>query len=173
MKVGTYCFILCAILLALGCADTENPNPVEASEETETGGMTTEQQNQDLTEEERGKKVIEHLEKYLQLKAEDPEAAYVELQKSADFTWWQHPLAEEWTQLTFRMDAAGKVSIMDMIQHVTLELQIARDRSPYKEQVTYLEGRLQFWEEKRARAEAEGRNPKDADIKFEIRIEKD
>ena len=160
-------------MLTLGCADTERPNAIMASDETETPVITTEQQNQDLTEEERGKKVIEHLEKYLQLKVEDPEAAYVELQKSADFTWWQHSLAEEWTQLTFRMDAAGKVSIMDMIQHVTLELQIARDRSPYKEQVTYLEGRLQFWEEKRARAEAEGRNPKDADIKFEIRIEKD
>ena len=104
--------------------------------------------------------MIEHLEKYLQLKAEDPEAAYVELQKSADFTWWPHPLAEEWTQLTFRMDTAGKVSIMDMIQHVTLELQMAKDRSPYKEQVTYLEGRLQFWEEKKARAEAEKPQPR-------------
>ena len=47
------------------------------------------------------------------------------------------------------METAGKVSIMDMIQHVTLELQMAKDRSPYKEQVAYLEGRLQFWEERR------------------------
>ena len=53
------CFVLCTIMLTLGCADTERPNAIMASDETETPVITTEQQNQDLTEEERGKKVIE------------------------------------------------------------------------------------------------------------------
>ncbi len=117
--------------------------------------------------------MIAHLEKYLQLKAEDSDAAYAELRKSADFTWWEHPLSEQWTQLTFRMDTAGKAFIMDMIQRVELELQMAKDRGPYKEQVTYLEGRLQFWKDRKEHAEAEGRNPREADIKFSIRIEED
>ncbi len=53
---------------------------------------------------------------------------------------------------------------MDMIQRVELELRMAKDRSPHKEQVTYLEGRLQFWNERKERAETEGRDPGNADI---------
>ena len=173
MNFFIYCFILCVITLTLGCTDTERPDAIGALDETETAVITTEQRNQNLTEEERGRKVIEHLEKYLQLKAKNPDAAYAELQKSADLTWWSHPFAEQWTQLTFRIDTAGKASIMDMMQRVALELQMAKDRSPYKEQVIYLEGRLRFWKDKKERAEAEGRNPHEADIKFEIRIAED
>ena len=160
-------------MITLGCTDTERPNAIGTSDETETAVITTEQRNQDLTEEERRKKVIEHLEKYLQLKVKNPDVAYAELRKSADLTWWSHPIAEEWTQLTFRIDTAEKVSIIDMIQRVELELQMAKDRSPYKEQVTYLEGRLRFWKDRKERAEAEGRDPGNADIKFSIKIEED
>ena len=160
-------------MITLGCTDTEHPNAIGASDEMETAGITTEQRNRDLTEEERGKKVIEHLEKYFQLKAKNPNAAYAELRKSADLTWWSHPIAEEWPQLTFRIDTTGKASIMDMIQRVELELQMAKDRSPHKEQVTYLEGRLRFWKDRKERAEAEGRDPGNADIKFSIKIEED
>ena len=138
-------------------------------EETEV--ITTHKHNQDLTEKERGKKVVEHLRKYLKLKEKDPKAAYDELLKSAIFTWWNHPLAEEWTQIVFRVDKVGKASIVDMIQRNELELQMAKDRSPYEDQITYLQGRLQFWKEKKQLAEDEGRNPNDPDIKWSIRIE--
>lgn len=174
MRFAIYPFILCGILLTLGCTDTERPDTVGASsDQTETEAITTQRRNQDVTEEERGKKVIEHLKKYLELKERIPKAAYAELRKSADLTWWGHPLAEEWAHLVFRIDKAGKASIMDMIQRNELELQMAKDRSPYKEQVTYLEGHVQFWKGKKELAEAEGRNPKEADIKWSIKVEDD
>ena len=173
MRFVIYPFILCGIILTLGCTDTERPGVVAASDATETEVLTTEKLNQDLTEEERGTKVIERLKKYLELKDISPNAAYAELRKSAVLTWWGHPLAEEWAQLVFRIDKAGKAAIMDMIQRNELELQMAKHRSPYKEQVTYLEGRVQFWKGRKEQAEAEGRNPNDADIKWSIKVEDD
>lgn len=169
MRFAIYIHILCGLILTLGCTDTENP----VVDVPEAEAITTEMRIQDLTEEERGKKVIEHLKKYLELKERSPKAAYAELRKSADLTWWGPPLAEEWAQLGFRIDMAGKASIMDMIQRVELELKMVKERSPYEEQTPYLEANVQFWREKKEFAEAVGNDPNEANIKWSIKVEDD
>lgn len=171
-----YLFLFCALLLSLGCTESEkSPGVIDAVDvtEAETEVTTTASRIQGMTEEERGKQVIVHLKKYLELKERSPNAAYTELRKAADYSWWAHPLADAWTQLVFRIDKTGKVSIMDMIQRTELELQMAKDYSPYKEQITYLEGRVQFWRKKKEFAEGVGNDPNEANIKWSIRVEDD
>ena len=168
-------FIICFLIISvfiIGCADNEK-NDAGVILNTDAV-ITTDKRIEALTAEERGKKFIAHAKKYLQLKDKSPKAALIELKKAAAYSWWNHPLSEEWAELIFRIDIAGEASIMDMIQRVELELQMAKDRSPYKEQVPYLEGLLEDWQERKALAEANGQNPKDPSVKWKgIRIEEE
>lgn len=166
--------LLIFCLLASGCGNVDDETedvmmPAGNANESVVGDELT---HPDMAlEEERGRKLIEHLKKYLELKDKDPEAAYIELKKSAELTWWRHELVEQWTELVFDIDRIGKASIRQMIRMFELELQMAKDKSPYKEQVTYLEGQLKFWKEEEKLAEATGRDPNEQDVKWAIRVE--
>ena len=116
-------------------------------------------------------KIVEHLKNYLELKDANPDAAYVELKESAELTWWNHDLVEEWTKIVFKIDQRGKASINEMIHRTELEVQMAKDKSPYKGQVIYLRGRLEFWQKKKKLAEAEGRDPDEPEIKWAIKVQ--
>ena len=100
-------------------------------------------------EESRGLKIVEHLKKHLELKEAHPDAAYVELKESAELTWWNHDLVEEWTEIVFKIHQRGKASINEMIHRTELEVQMAKEKSPYKDQVVYLRGHLEFWQDKK------------------------
>ena len=174
-------FLLCGIVLfALGCADTEQPvsvvSPVSPDVQDDEA-LTTETRLVDMlenmTEEERGLQVIEHLKAYLQLKARSPDAAYAELEKAAYFSWWGHPLSEEWAQLMFRIDDAGKAALPEMIRLYEMEVEMAKDRSPHKEYVTYLERRLAFWEGEKEAAEALGQAPEAVLVEYSIEVRED
>ena len=174
-------FILCGIvLLALGCADTEQPvstvspiSPDVQDDEVLTTETRLADMLENMTEEERGRQVIEHLKTYLQLKARSPDAAYAELEKAAYFSWWGHPHYEEWARLMFRLDSVGKASISEKIRLLELEVEMAADRSPSKKYVTYLEGQLGILEAEKKAAVALGQDPDKVFTKYSIEVMED
>ena len=172
-----FLFILCGIvLIALGCADTEEP-AVVSPDVQDTEVLTTETRLADMleymTEGERGMQTIEHLKAYLRLKARSPNAAYAELEKAAYFAWLGHPRYEEWARLMFRLDNAGKASISERIRLLELEVEMAADRSPYKEYVIYLEGQLGIWEAEKRAAVALEQDPDKVFTKYSIEVVED
>ena len=169
--------LLCGmVLLALGCADTEEP-AVVSPDVQDTEVLTTETRREDMleymTEGERGMQTIEHLKAYLRLKARSPDAAYAELEKAAYLSWWEHPRYEEWARLMFRLDSAGKASISDRIRLLELEVEMAADRSPSKKYVTYLEGQLGILEAEKKAAVALEQDPDKVFTKYSIEVVED
>ena len=165
--------LLCGmVLLALGCADTEQASVVSPDVQ-DTEGFTTETRRENMTEAERSRPVIEHLKAYLQLKARSPDAAYAELEKAAYLSWWEHPHYEEWAKLMFRLDVAGKASISERIRLLELEVEMAADRSPSKKYVTYLEGQLGILEAEKRAAVALGQDPDNVFMKYSIEVVED
>ena len=165
--------LLCGIvLLALGCAENEQPNVVSPDVQ-DTEVFTTETRREDMTEGERSRPVIEHLKAYLRLKARSPNAAYAELEKAAYLSWWGHPHYEEWTKLMFRLDVAGKASISEKIRLLELEVEMAADRSPSEKYVTYLEGQLGILEAEKKAAVALGQDPDKVFTKYSIEVVED
>ena len=165
--------LLCGIvLLALGCAENEQPNVVSPNVQ-DTEVLTTGTRREDMTEGERSRPVIEHLKAYLRLKARSPDAAYAELEKAAYFAWLGHPRSEEWAKLMFRLDNAGKASISERIRLLELEVEMAADRSPYKEYVIYLEGQLGILEAEKKAAVALGQDPDNVFTKYSIEVVED
>ena len=170
-------FILCGIiLLALGCAENEQP-AVVSPDVQDTEVLTTETRLADMleymTEGERGMQTIEHMKAYLRLKARSPNAAYAELEEAAYFAWLGHPRYEEWAKLMFRLDSAGKASISERIRLLELEVEMAADRSPYKEYVIYLEGQLGIWEAEKKAAVALEQDPDKVFTKYSIEVVED
>ena len=168
------------VLLALGCADTEQPvstvSPISPDVQDDEF-LTTETRREDMlenmTEEERGRQVIEHLKAYLRLKARSPDAAYAELEKAAYLSWWGHPRYEEWARLMFRLDSAGKASISERIRLLEWEVEMAAERSPHKKYVTYLKGELGILEAEKKAAVALGQDPDNVFTKYGIEVVED
>ena len=173
--------LLCGIVLfALGCAENEQPvsivspiSPDVQDDEVLTTETRLADMLENMTEEERGRQVIEHLKTYLQLKARSPDAAYAELEKAAYLSWWEHPRYEEWAKLMFRLDVAGKASISEKIRLLELEVEMAADRSPSKKYVTYLEGQLGILEAEKRAAVALGQDPDKVFMKYSIEVVED
>ena len=167
-----FIFLCGIVLLALGCADTEQASVVSPDVQ-DTEVFTTETRWEDMTEGERSRPVIEHLKAYLRLKARSPNAAYAELEKAAYFSWWGHPHYEEWARLMFRLDNAGKASISEKIRLLELEVEMARDRSPSEKYVIYLEGQLGILEAEKKAAVALGQDPDNVFTKYSIEVVED
>ena len=169
--------LLCGIvLLALGCAENEQPNGVSPTvpyDEVVTTEKRVEDMLAGMTLEERGRRYFEHLKAYLQLLEKNPDAAYAELEKAAIFVWRGHPLYKDWAQLVFRLDRAGKASLSALVHRAELELQMAKDRPSYKEQVADQEAQLEFWQREKETAEAAGQNPAHVFVEFVTELVED
>ena len=193
--------LLCGmVLFALGCAENEQPNAVSPSVpydevvplERQIRGTYHEDQIAGITLENRGRRYFEHLKAYLQLKEQNPNDAYVELEKAAVIVWSAHSRSKEWALLVFRLDGAGNASISEMIHLNELEFEMARDvaeherfvfrldeaekenvRNAYKDMAKHHETRLEFWQGEKEAAEATGQNPAHVFIKWTVELGND
>ena len=193
--------LLCGIvLLALGCAENEQPNVVSPSvpydelvpPERQIRGTYHEDQIAGMTLEHRGRRSSEHFKAYVQLKDKNPNAAFDELKKSAIIVWSAHHRSEEWALLVFRLDGAGNASISEMIHLNELEIEMARDvakhdrfvfrldeaekqnvRNAYEDTAKHHETQLEFWQGEKEAAEAAGQNPAHVFIKWTVELADD
>ena len=191
-------FLLCGIvLLAFGCADTEQSNVVSPSvpsdelipPESQIRGTYHQDQIAGITLENRGRRYFEHLKAYMQLKEENPNDAFAELKKAAIIVWSAHHRSKEWALLVFRLDGAGNASISEMIHLNELEIEMARDvaeseqfvfrldetekenvRNAYKDMAEHHETQLEFWQGEKKAAEAAGQEPAHVFIKWAVEL---
>ena len=191
-------FLLCGIVLfAFGCAENEQSNVVSPSvpydelvpPESQIRGTYHQDQIAGITLENRGKRYVEHLKAYLQLKDKNPNDAFDELKKAAIIVWSAHHRSKEWALLVFRLDGAGNASISEMIHLNELEIEMARDvaeseqfvfrldetekenvRNAYKDMAEHQETQLEFWQGEKEAAEAAGQNPAHVFIKWTVEL---
>ena len=176
MKHSLFILLCGIVLFAFGCAENEQSNVVSPSL-PEDEVVTTEKRVEDmlagLTLEERARRYFEHLKAYLQLLDKNPNDAYAELEKAAIFVWRGHPLYKDWAKLVFRQDRAGKASLSALVHRAELELEMARDRPSYKEQVADQEAQLEFWQREKETAEAAGQDPAHVFVEFVTELVED
>ena len=78
-------------------------------------------------ETERNQKITKHLENFLRLLPNNPEAAFTEMEAIAELTYGDHPLADEWVHLTFKFVSEGKALILELIHLREIEIQMLKD----------------------------------------------
>lgn len=116
----------------------------------------------------RSQKSKEAFRRYFKLRDTSPAAA---LKTYIDFHKWLyhgHPLAEKSARLEVKMDMAGKTNIPDRLRLLNIELEIATDLNESPQYIEEIEEKIFFWTELAEELEAEGHNPADFEIEFEI-----
>lgn len=111
-----------------------------------------------------------HLQAYLKLKKKSPDSALIELKAHANITFKGHPKANEWAELTARLDRAGKASLHDMqrLSHIVLEM--ARDNQVSTEHIHELEDNALLWSELEKELKIEGKDPATFSIDFTLTL---
>jgi len=168
-----YVLILSSLItLALGCSETEQPVAVRPDVPDDEVVMTA-ARLESMVDAEVFLKAAGYAKVYVSLRDEDPDAAYVALERAAFFLWWGHPLYEEWAQLEFRFDSAGKATLPEMVRKHEIELEMAKALSAYKERVTEFES--QFTQTKRHHDAivAQGKDPAEVWIGYNVSFEED
>lgn len=79
-----------------------------------------------------------------------------------------HPLATEAATLAVKMDLAGQTNIPEVLKKYNLELQIAKDNAVIQDWIDEIEEKILFWSELSEELEAEGHDPAEFIIQFEI-----
>ena len=116
----------------------------------------------------RFQKSKEARRRYFKLRDTSPSAAlkaYIEFHK---WLFHGHPLAEESARLTVEMDMAGKSNIPDTLRLLNIELEIITDLNKPTQHIEEIEESILFWTELAEELEAEGHDPADFEIEFEI-----
>jgi len=168
-----YVLILSSLItLALGCSETGQPVAVRTDVPDDEVVMTA-ARLESMVDAEVFLKAAGYAKVYVSLRDEDPDAAYVALERAAFFLWWGHPLYEEWAQLEFRFDSAGKATLPEMVRKHEIELEMAKALSAYKERVTEFES--QFTQTKRHHDAivAQGKDPAEVWIGYNVSFEED
>ena len=74
----------------------------------------------------------QHMEKFAELIATDPEAARKELDMCAAVSYQGHPLTEEWVEFMFRIGSEGGATAAEMTRFLEMSKQIRTDMDPEK-----------------------------------------
>ena len=120
----------------------------DKSPESETGtsdAQAAPQSESELSEVEKEAQIAaQHMEKFSELIATDPEAARKELDMCAAVSYQGHPLTEEWVEFMFRMGSEGGATVSEMTRFLEMSKQIRTDMDPekYAEEIKGLEESL-------------------------------
>ena len=95
--------------------------------------------------EKEGEIAAQHMKKFYELLATDPEAARKELEACAAKSYQEHPLTEKWVELFFGMSSEGAATISEMTRFMEMTKQIRTDMNPekYAEEIKSLTDSLQ------------------------------
>ena len=74
----------------------------------------------------------QHMEKFYELLATDPDAARKELETGVAIAYQDHPLAKEWVELFFRIGSEGEATISDITHLMEMMKQMRTDMDPEK-----------------------------------------
>lgn len=119
--------------------------PLVADKTTFDAQESTSGSEAELSDAEKEAQILnQHMEKFYELLATDPDAARQELETGAAMAYQGHPLAKEWVELFFRMGSEGEVTTSDMIRFMEMMKQMRTDMDPekYADEIKGLEDSL-------------------------------
>ena len=109
----------------LGCGDTDTEEPALLPEVQPEEVARTDDPLEELKAREIASR--EHLNKYLELKETDPDAAFEALKVAASVLHDNHPKSDAYAKLLFDMDTAGVATLPQILAIDEILLEIAID----------------------------------------------
>ena len=107
--------------------------PLVADGTTSDAQESTSGSEAELSDAEKEAQILsQHMEKFYELLATDPDAARKELETGAAIAYKGHPLAKEWVELFFRMGSEGGATISDITRFMEMMKQMRTDMDPEK-----------------------------------------
>ena len=169
MKASVFYVLILSslIILSTGCSETEQPVAV-VPEVPDDEVILTAARLESMVDMEVSLMAMGYAKVYISLRDEDPEAAYMALERAAFFLWWGHPLYEEWAQLEFRFDSAGKAALPEMLRMHEIELEMAKALRAYKERVPEFESQFTQTKTHHDAIVAQGKDPAEVWIGYEV-----
>ncbi len=165
--------LVCLQFITIGCHDateTEKSDVVERAPAL----SSAEELRDEAKDTEIGEKSTKHLESFLRLLPNNPEAAWIELEKFAKLKYGNHPLVDEWVELTFRFTSEKKALVLELIRHTEIEIQMLTDIDAEKHANEIKDNQI-YLKEERDHVEAKqfqsGIDPQTYKIGFELSIQ--
>ena len=139
--------LICLVSITAGCAgkQTKAPDQVYTAMEDEQSLASTDSakdvsQSETVTgDEEKRASVdskvndaVKHFVAFMSLSATDPEAARAELSEYVDIRFKEHPLADKWMELCYRLARDNKGTFRDMQHFAEWHIQMLTDVVPEK-----------------------------------------
>ncbi len=107
--------------------------PLVADKTTSDAQESTSGSEAELSDAEKEAQILsQHMEKFYELLATDPDAARKELETGAAIAYKGHPLAKEWVELFFRMGSEGGATVSDITRFMEMMKQMRTDMDPEK-----------------------------------------
>ena len=160
MKYRTHVYLTITIVVLiglLGCGDTDSQEPIlipeVPPEEVAGTGNTLEA----LKEREVASR--EHLNKYIELKESDPDAALEALIIAASILHDDHPKSEEYAKRLFDLDIAGVATLPQMLALDEIILEIAIDNRYGQELIQHQKEVIEETKEEIKSLEKDGIDP--------------
>ena len=114
-------------------AEVNSGKPKQSEEVASDAQGSASQSESELSDVEKETQILsQHMEKFYELIATDPDAARKELETGAAKAYQGHPLAKEWVELFFRMGSEGAATISDITRSLEMMKQIRTDMDPEK-----------------------------------------
>lgn len=107
--------------------------PLVVDGTTSDAQESTSESEAELSDAEKEAQILsQHMEKFYELLATDPDAARKELETGAAIAYKGHPLAKEWVELFFRMGSEGGATVSDITRFMEMMKQMRTDMDPEK-----------------------------------------
>ena len=154
----TYLAMVLAVFIGfLGCSDTDTEEPILVPEvpPEEVAGAD------DPLEALKAREVAsrEHLNKYIELKETDPDAAFEALKTASSVLYDNHPKSGEYAKLLFDRDTAGVATLPQILAMEEILLEIAIDNRYGQELIQHLKEAIQETKEQIKELKGDGIDP--------------
>ena len=160
MKYPAYVYLtMVAVIFIgfLGCGDTDTEESTLVPEVSSEEVAGTDDPLEALKAREAASRV--HLNKYLELKETNPDAAFEALKTAASVLHDNHPKSDEYAKLLFDMDTAGVATLPQILAIDEILLEIAIDNRYGQELIQHQKEAIQETKERLKELERDGIDP--------------
>ncbi len=172
--------LICLQLILIGCRDVVQDKSSRTSKNTYTIEQTpattyAEKLKDEAKNAETAKKKTRHLDNFLKLLPDTPEAAWVELEKFVKLQYGDHRFANEWIELVFTFTSEKKALILELIRCCEIEIQMLTDIDTEKHDAKIKRKQLHLKQLQNHVKQLEIReiNPKTHKVGFELSIKRE
>ena len=144
--------LVCVLLLIVGCMGKQTRNldqpytPIEDKQSTASvDSVQSVNETETSADDKRESSTVDsnvddagkHFMAFMSLSATDPEAAYAELSKYVQIRFGEHPVADKWMELCYRLARDNKGTFRDFQHFAKWHIQMLTDVVPEKRTEAY------------------------------------